>query len=506
LVGRYQEYLIHHPEVGLSDLTYAAATGRNHFAQRLSLVAASVAEVVDQLTVMVQEAETTGAMRGTVPTPRAAPRIAFLFTGQGSQYVGMGRELYATEAVFRAVLDRCERVAQTHLGRSLLALLYPEQTAAADAEMASASALIEDHPCGQAANFALECALVALWRSWGVQPAVVLGHSLGDFAAAHAAGVLELEAGLELVIKRGQLMATALGEMWAVLASEAEMQPFVAAYPDVAIGVINGPQNVVLSGAHPSMAAIADAVQAAGFKMRKLAIPMAAHSPLLDPVLDAFEAAVRQVTLKPPQVTVISSMSGQPVSAELTDPRYWRQHLRNTVRFADGLTTLHDQGIDICIEIGPKPTLLAIAEGILDPVDTTAPLMLPSLRESQSDTQQMLTSLGELYVRGSEVNWPALDRAHVRRKMLLPTYPFQRARYWIDGPRQGAGEALCPLINTMISSPLLAETIFETEFSVTALPWLREHQVYDTVVSPGACQIAMLLQAAALAFGGGARA
>ncbi|MCB0010120.1 MAG: hypothetical protein KDE04_26830, partial [Anaerolineales bacterium] len=199
-----------------------------------------------------------------------------------------------------------------------------------------------------------------------------------------------------------------------------------------------------------------------------------------------------------PQLTVISSMTGQPVTAELTDSRYWRQHLRNTVRFADGVATLHAQGVGICIEIGPKPTLLGMAKTIYDLRFTiyessspdairvnrksqiVNPVMLPSLRESQNDTQQILSSLGELYVRGVAIDWVALDRAYPRRKVLLPTYPFQRARYWIDAPPQKRGTALRPFIDKMTTSPLLAETIFETEFSVAALPLLREHRVYDT--------------------------
>jgi acyl transferase domain-containing protein len=277
------------------------------------------------------------------------------------------------------------------------------------------------------------------------------------------------------------------------------------------------------------MTEIAARVQAAGFKTRQLAIPMAAHSPLLDPVLDAFEAAVRRVTFTPPQLTVISSMTGQPVTSELTDPRYWRQHLRNPVRFADGVATLHAQGIDICIEIGPKPTLLGMAEGVLEqlvaPEDQSSadshpailssshpvtlsshhpvtlsprhPVMLPSLRESQNDTQQMLTSLGELYVRGVELDWPALHRDPEQRKVLLPTYPFQRQRYWVDVAKKRKQGALRPLVDKLLRLPLQRQTVCESEFSTDALPFLADHRVFGAVVSPGACQVALVLNAAA---------
>ncbi len=554
LMQRYADAITTTPDTGprLGDFCYTANTGRAHFAQRCALVIESMQQLQATLTAglahnlpELADNALPHLFVGAMDEHVAAPRIAFLFTGQGSQYVGMGRDLYATEPVFRAILDRCEAVAQTHLGRSLLDLFYPEGSQSqaindqptnrpTDQLTSQPTDLLDDHPCGQAANFALECALVELWRSWGVEPDVVLGHSLGDFAAAYAAGVLELEAGLALVIKRGQLMATAHGEMLAVMASEAAMQPFVAAYPDVAIGVINGPESVVLSGAHASMAAIAAAVQAAGFKSRKLAIPMAAHSPLLDPVLDQFEAAVRGVTLSLPKLTVISSMTGQPVTNELTDPRYWRQHLRNTVRFADGVAALHAQGVGICIEIGPKPTLLGMAEQIFDkmtddkmtkanPVAHSArfantpssshpvilssghPVLLPSLRESQSAAQQMLSSLGELYVRGVEVDLAALDRGTEHQKLLLPTYLFQRQRYWVDvtkkKPRQGLVRqrvaGLRALVDKLLRLPLQRQTVGESEFSIDALPFLADHRVFGAVVSPGACQVALVLNAAA---------
>ncbi|HRW08129.1 MAG TPA: type I polyketide synthase, partial [Caldilineaceae bacterium] len=549
LARAYQQLLAIQPDATLAAIAHATHITRSHFAHRLGVVGDTVAAFQTKLAAYADTQETEQSSYGYVPTPRSRPRIAFLFTGQGSQYVGMGRDLYASEPVFRDVLDRCEQVAEVHLGRSLLDLFYPDESQSQHVNGQTTSRpndLLDDHPCGQAANFALECALVELWRSWGVEPDVVLGHSLGDFAAAYAAGVLELEAGLELVIKRGQLMATAHGAMWAVMASEAEMRPFVTDYPDVAIGVINGPQSVVLSGAHESMAEIAAKVQAAGFKMRKLAIPMAAHSPLLDPVLDEFEAAVRRVTLRSPQLTVISSMTGQPVTDELTDPRYWRQHLRNPVRFADSVATVHAQGVDICIEIGPKPTLLGMAEGVFDkmtddkmtstssvtgrepygrghrvigssghpviqssghPViqSSSHPVMLPSLRESQNDTQQMLTSLAELYVRGVEVDWAALDRGTEHRKLLLPTYPFQHQRYWVEvagkKQRQGAarprGAGLRALVDKVLRLPVQRQTVCESEFSLDTLPFLKDHRVFGAVVSPGACQVALVLNAAA---------
>lgn len=517
---QYGEYLRQQTEITFADTCHTAATSRQHFAHRLALVATSNIDAVKQLTAIPQVTDhlAYGAITDSRP-----PKVAFLFTGQGSQYVGMGRELYATEPTFRATLDRCDAILQECLGRSLLELLYP-------ATAPDHNDLMESHPCGQAANFALECALADLWRSWGIQPTAVLGHSLGDFAAVYTAGVLSLEDGLRLVTTRGQLMANATGAMLWVLANENEVAPFLHAYPDVAVGVISGPRSIVLSGGKASIHTLADELYAAHFTLRHLEIPVAAHSPLLDPLLDAFEAAVRQVTLSKPQIPIVSSMTGQLVSDELTDPIYWRQQLRNTVHFATGVQTLSEQGCTLFLEIGPKPTLLGMAGQVLDqmtrrqddkisrpttggiPQDAAIPssrhpVMLPSLRENQSDWQQMLTSLGELYVHGVVIDWQGLDKEYHRRKVSLPTYPFQRQRYWVDTTKQGRRKrtetTLCPLVDRMIKLPQQKQIVFESAFSMATLPFLADHKVFDTVISPGACQLATVLAGADVAFGTG---
>jgi acyl transferase domain-containing protein/NADPH:quinone reductase-like Zn-dependent oxidoreductase/acyl carrier protein/SAM-dependent methyltransferase len=513
LAARYGDYLQVHPTVALADLCDAAAVGRNHFAHRLAIVAADWEELQMHL---------AAVSNGTTPLERAeehldrpmgrvaqgTPRLAFLFTGQGSQYVQMGRQFYETEARFRAILERCEGVAQQSLGRSLLALLYPPTEPLHND-------LMESHPCGQAANFAVQCALVEVWKAWGIQPDLVLGHSLGDFAAAYAAGVLSLEDGLRLVIERGRLMEQAVGSMVAIMGSEADVAPFVAPYADVVIGVVNGPRSVVISGGPDHVQAATRALEAAGFKTRKVAVPMAAHSPLLDPVLDAFEHFIRQqITLHPPKRPVVSSMTGALVTDELTDPAYWRHHLRNTVRFADGVATLAAEGITIFIEIGPKATLLGMLEPILeaaeaetaevpnraqgDPTQRIYPLFLASLRQNEEDWRQMMRNLGQLYVHG--VNLHGEEKTGQRRKVLLPTYPFQRERCWMDVPKRKTTATLRPLIDKLTLLPLHQEIVGEREFSLASLPFLADHRLYDTAVAPGACQLAMALSAAELTF------
>ncbi|MBU6352359.1 MAG: type I polyketide synthase, partial [Chloroflexi bacterium] len=369
---RVAAFLRENPDCTLADVARTTHWGK-HGCWRLPVVATTREDALTQLS-----ADAASGQLAAVPPPQ----IAFLFTGQGAQYTGMGRELYTTEPLFRSILDRCDVAFQECFGRSLLELFYPTDPLSQD----TGRDLMDSHPCAQAANYALECALAELWRSWGVEPDRLLGHSLGDFAAAYTAGVFSLEDGLRLVTARGKLMEQAQGSMLAVLADEAGMKPYVVPYSDTVIGVVNGPQNLVISGGRVSVAAIEAALRADGFKTQMLAIPVAAHSPLLDPVLDAFESVVAGIRLSPPRLTVVSSMTGESIGHELIDPAYWRRQLRATVRFADGVQTLYRQGCRLLMEMGPQATLLKLAERCLDePVE-----LLASLNPGHSDWQQVL--------------------------------------------------------------------------------------------------------------------
>jgi acyl transferase domain-containing protein/acyl carrier protein len=508
----------------LADICYTTHVGRSHFDHRLSIVGAAPEELRQKLLAYRPEETGTGEREGRSKQrkQRTPAPIAFLFTGQGAQYHGMGQILYETQPTFRATLDRCDGILRACLGRSLLELLYGAKT-----PDLPTNELLESHPCGQAVNFALECALADLWRAWGIEPDFVLGHSLGDFAAAYSAGVISLEDGLRLVTARGQFMESAHGQMVAVMAAEAEVLPFLAGVADVAIAVINGPQSVVISGAHAAIQQVNARLQAAGIKTRPLAIPVAAHSPLLDPILDDFADTVRGLTLTAPTVAVVSSMTGQLVQDEVTDPAYWRQHLRNPVRFADGVRTLYERGCRIFIEIGPKPTLLGLVEQIIDAgaagqgaqgeIAPSAPvLLLPSLRENQDDWRQMLDSLGQLYTQGVPIDWHGFEQDYQPRKVELPTYPFQRRRYWIDAPQQKQLEkqapkqqqqatgSIRPLIDNMVHTRAVGLTTFETAFHVAALPFLADYRLADSanrLLAPSTCQLALILDAAELAFG-----
>ncbi|MDD5033390.1 MAG: beta-ketoacyl synthase N-terminal-like domain-containing protein [Methylococcaceae bacterium] len=445
LMRRYQDFFASNPDIGLADVCFTAATGRTHFSHRLAFVVRTPAEAQAQL------AAQTG-----VDFPEAVsskpPPIAFLFTGQGSQYVAMGRELYETQPVFRRVLDACDALLRPHLDIPLLSILYPASEALGQTDVIHGTAYT------QPALFALEYALAETWRSWGIEPAVVLGHSVGEYVAACVAGVFSLEDGLELVAARGRLMAALPedGAMVAVMAGESQVQAALQRYrAEVAIAALNGPENIVISGRRAAVEALAADLADTGVKTRPLKVSHAFHSPLIEPIQAEFAEVARTVTYHAPRLPLISNVSGRPATLEVASPDYWVRHVRASVRFADGVGALQTQGAGIFLEIGPKPTLLGMAESCLDP-RSAAPSMLPSLRPGRSDWQPVLESLGALYQHGVNVDWTGFDRGYPRRKLVLPTYPFQRQRCWTEAPRREQTAATGQAIGTAGAEQKLA--------------------------------------------------
>ncbi len=322
-------------------------------------------------------------------TQSARPRLAFLYTGHGAQYPGMGRALFATEPLFRQALEACDDL----LHGELLPILYP------NADPGDASPLLTGMTYSQPALFAIQYALTQLWRAWGVTPEWVAGHSVGEYAAACAAGILGLEDALQLVTARGRMMDALphKGQMTAVFADEARVREAIAPYAaQVAIAVINGPQNVVISGATAAVEAVTQQLAAQRIRARRLAVAQASHSPLVEPMLDAFEAVVAGVALKPPQIGYVSGMLGTAVNGHtLTQPAYWRQHQRQTVRFSDAVQALLAAGVRCFVEIGPDDTLLGIARRLpgAEGVDAR---WLPSLVRGKSDPETISASLNAL--------------------------------------------------------------------------------------------------------------
>ncbi|MBU6352325.1 MAG: acyltransferase domain-containing protein, partial [Chloroflexi bacterium] len=506
---RYADWLEENPAVDLADVCFSAFTTRTHWEERLGVVGRSGKELVAALRAFAAGERVPHSQQGSPGAGR--PRTAFLFTGQGAQYSGMGRELYETEPVFRRTIDRCAALLAGQLETPLLELLgYTEE---------AAKQRIDRTENTQPALFVLEYALAQLWRSWGIEPEILLGHSVGELAAACVAGLFSLEDGLTLVAARGRLMGALPqeGEMVSLLAAETRVREAIAPYADeLSIAAINGPTSVVISGSRDAVLAVSELLAAEGVKSQRLTVSHAFHSPLMEPMLEAFRQVAERVTYHKPVLRLVSNVTGQLAGDEIATPGYWVRHVREAVRFADGVATLHSQGVQIFLEIGPKPVLLGMAGGDSgqwsvasgqwgtggrgQEAERTA--LLPSLRPGQGEWQQLLASLGALYVRGAAIDWEGFDRGYGRRKVALPTYPFQRQRYWVQSRPAGRAPApLHPLIDKVTPLPQQQLTLYEREFSVESLPFLAEHRVYGELVSPGACQIAMALSAAALHFG-----
>ena len=512
LVKRYQVHLAANPFLSLADVCFTANTGRMHFPYRLSLVSDSPKDATQKLTAFAEGHQVSALFSGQ---RQSTPKIAFLFTGQGSQYVGMGQDLYESEPIFRQTLERCDEILRP-LNVPLLSILYPDrqestpgfgksqnqesqisnlesQTCADAGSISNLESQIHETAYTQPALFALEYALAELWRSWGIEPDVVMGHSVGELVAACVAGVFSLEDGLKLVAERGRLMqSTKPGEMVAVFADEELLASLLrGSYSDdVSIAAINGPENVLISGESASIRRMVTQLEQLGIRTKKLEVSHAFHSPLMEPILSRFERVAGQIRYAAPQIPIISNVTGDLQSDEMSTPAYWTRHIREAVRFAKGIESLIEEDVELWLEVGPKPTLLGMARRFVAN-DIT---MRPSLREGHDDWQELLSTLGQLYVRGIEVEWVAFDHPYQRRKLVLPTYPFQRERYWLDKPHKKRHAArLRPLLDSMMKLPRHQESVFETEFSVENLPFLADHQVFGSVVSPAACHLAMIL-------------
>ncbi len=421
-IKRYRAHLTQQGALALGDICYTAGAGRSHFTHRLSVVAGEVAELTQQLAQLESGGSAALAQRGVMEEGRR-PKVAFLCTGQGSQYAGMARELYAREPVFRAVLDRCDACLRNDLERPLLEVIFGADDGSLDKTGYTQPAL-----------YALEAGLAALWSAWGVTPDIVMGHSVGEYAAAHIAGVFGLEDGLKLIAARARLMQAlpAGGGMAAVMASAERVQALLKGREsELSLAAINGSESVVVSGPSKTLQDLCTSLEGQGIKTRPLAVSHAFHSALMEPMLDAFRNIARGIAYQAPKLALISNVSGELAGAAMADADYWVRHVRAPVQFAAGVQTLMRSGATVCVEIGPKPVLLGMARACL-PDETIS--WLPSLRPGQPEPRSLLESLGALYVRGATVDWRGVYAGRGYRKVVLPTYAFQRKRYWPKHP------------------------------------------------------------------------
>jgi natural product biosynthesis luciferase-like monooxygenase protein len=418
----YADFLDMSPTVLLRDVCATAAVGRAHLERRVAVIGTTASAMASAL-----RARGNGATVGSDIPLDGTPPVAWMFTGQGSQRRGMGERLYTTEPVFKQALDHCESIFQGLRQTSLRSVIFESEGDHADLEN------LDETGWTQPALFALEYSLARLWQHWGVMPAAVVGHSVGEFVAATVAGVFSVEDGLRMVEARGRLMQALPtgGSMLSVFGSEDVALRECANIDGVGLAAINASDETVLSGPGNALEKIATALRDKGVDSRSLTVSHAFHSPLMEPALEPFGDVLATVRFSKPHTSIVSNVTGQIAGDEIATPEYWLRHIVAPVRFRDGLQTLASMGISLYLELGPQPVLASL--GMRNNAQPDA-VWLGSMRRGADESKQMLEALRRLYEAGVTPNWTALHNNPGVSRIALPTYPFHKNRYWVDSP------------------------------------------------------------------------
>ena len=483
LCAKYEQHLMQSGN-NFRALAAAAATGRDAYSFRATVLASDQSEAQAGLRRAAQVADVPRILP-------AAPRIAFLFTGQGSQYLGMGRDLYDSFPAYRTAFDRAAGAVARHSKLDLNQLIFDGD-----------SGELDNTAVTQPALFAVGYALVQLWRSFGVEPTWVLGHSVGEFAAACAAGVMDLDDGAKLIVARGQLMMerTAPGAMLAVLASPAEVEGICASVsPDIAIAANNCDARISISGSEADIKALSAKFQTSGIRHEPLRVSRAFHSPLMEPMLEAFGEVAATIRFRAPEIAFVSTLDtclhvGS--DSSLTSATYWVDHVRSPVQFLDAMKLLDEQGPDVLLEIGPAPHLLGLSRRFLERADLG---FLPSLRPGTDGRKRFLESVAALFEAGCSLDFGA-DHAHGPRA-TIPSYSFEPQAFWLaPRPALGSGspDGSTGLLGTPVDSSRLApsESVFLSQMPFREDDPLRDHSVLGQAIFPGAGYISLAVEAA----------
>ncbi|MFE4948445.1 beta-ketoacyl synthase N-terminal-like domain-containing protein, partial [Streptomyces sp. NPDC056641] len=487
--ARLLSYVEARPELRPVDVGFSLATGRSVFEHRAVVLASDAVgsdDVVRALGALASGDADPSAVSGAV----LGGGTAVLFSGQGSQRLGMGRGLYGRFPVFATALDSVLATLEGEWEGSLREVMWGE-----DAER------LNDTGFTQPALFAIEVALFRLAESWGLKPDFVAGHSIGEIAAAHVAGVFSLKDACTLVLARARLMRAlpAGGAMVAVRATEDEVLPLLS--DEVSVAAVNGPASVVVSGDEAAVLAVATRLEERGRRTTRLRVSHAFHSPLMRPMLDDFRAVAEGLSFETPHIPVVSNLTGGLASAEeLSSPEYWVRHVREAVRFADGVRTLVEQGVRTFLELGPDGVLSAMAQ---ESVPEEAAIV-PILRKDRPEEPTALTALAHVHAHGATVDWTGFFTGTGARPVELPTYAFQHQWFWPAGSQSaatgdvraaGLGSAEHPLLGAAVELAAGQGVLFTGRLSVQSHPWLADHAVMGRVLVPGTALLELAIRA-----------
>ncbi len=485
-------------DISLADIAYTTNTARDVFEYKAAIVVKDLDKAVSKLKPLAEGVESIGAFTGQSKVNTA--NVAFLFSGQGAQYHGMAKALYDQQPAFTQLMDTCETVVNDLAGWSLIDLLWGD-----DEDKINLTGFT------QPAIFCLQYCLSQYWISLGVKPEVMIGHSVGEYCSAVTAGILTLEDALTLIVARGRLMVelTEAGDMVAVLAADEVVEGLLKTHQNLQLAAKNAPNNIVLSGPEDAVAALITECNSSDIETRKLVVSHAFHSAMMEPMLNAFTEVANGITYGDATLPIISTVSGKLNQGEMSTSGYWVRQVGAAVLFKDALETLQSSeefSINIALEVGPSVTLAGLGKQILPNADM---VFLNSLRIKQDAHRQLCLALAQLTVRGVAIDWEAFDAKFQRQRIGLPSYSFDRKRYWLGDQSSnmagGSGRSTVGIetnnMLTMAKSPMSSDIFFENSFNQASPFNLNDHRLYEVVVAPGAFHVAMGLTCSRDVFG-----
>lgn len=501
LVKQYQNYLFSSPDK-IQDICYTSAIGRTHFNYRLAILAQSNNLLNQKLDSFITGNEISGLFTSNHfrSLSNHSYKIAFLFTGQGSQYAGMGRELYETEPIFRSSCDRCIEILKLYFDVPLKQIIFDDNSCGS----------INQTQYAQPALFTIEYSLAQLWMSWNIQPHAVMGHSIGEYVAATIAGVFSLEDALKLVANRAKLMQRLPqnGSMVSILENVELVKEIIKPYQDiVSIAAINGDKSVVISGENKAISSIIKKLEQNEIKYKRLNVSHAFHSALMQPVLENFRLITQSVSYKLPNLNIVSNVTGNVITSKIASPEYWCRHILNPVLFASSIEVLSNIGCQIFLECGSEPNLLGMGRLHIEekklrqtnnntnPLTNDGFMWVPSMKKGVSNYQTLFSTLASMYVCGIKIDWNSVYQNKSLRLTNLPNYPFQRNRYWLDIKIASSKQGKHSLLGEKSNIAYEGIHIFENVLNYDSACFLKDHKIFGKSVMPAAGYIEMALDA-----------